>query len=72
MSRPDPRKSGPRESADKFIHTKGELVHRWERKADDLDKIADRRETLDEDCTGLRNMAFTLRECALQLTQAKF
>lgn len=52
--------------------SKGELVDRWQRKAADLEKIADRRESMDEDVSSLRNMAFTLTECALALTQAKF
>ena len=53
------------------IH-KGELVTRWERKAGDLEKLADRQDARGIDGTDLRIICDIYRACALELTQAKF
>ena len=52
--------------------SKGEQVHRWQKKAADLESIADRRESRDEDCTDLRIISDVLKSCALELAQTKF
>ena len=58
-------------SSSAAIH-KGELVTRWERKAGDLEKLADRQDARGDDGTDLRLISDVLRSCALELTQSKF
>ena len=52
--------------------SKGEQVLRWEKKANDLERLADRRDDRGDDGTDLRIISDIYRVCALELTQARF